>query len=82
MVRKVDGNLNDIKEKINALIGENVKMQISRGRKRTQKICGVVEKTYPQVFVVNIISGAEGLTKFSCAYTDVLCGNVDIEKIS
>ena len=82
MVRKIDGNLECIKEKINNLIGENVKMQITRGRKKTQKISGVVESVYPQVFVVNIVSGAEGVSKFSCAYTDVLCGNVNIDRIS
>jgi len=81
MVRRIEGNIENVKEKINNLIGESVNMQITRGRKKAQKISGVVESVYPQVFVVNIISGAEGVSKFSCAYTDVLCGNVSVDKV-
>lgn len=82
MVRKSDGSIELIKEKINNLIGESVKMQIARGRKKAQNISGVIESTYPQVFVVNIISGAEGISKFSCSYSDVLCGNVSVDKVN
>ena len=80
MVKQGDLNIDLIKQKINSLVGSKVDMEIMKGRKKAKKISGVVECTYPQVFVVNITEGLTGLSKFSCAYSDVLCGNVTLEE--
>lgn len=80
MVKQGDLNIELIKQKINELVGSKVDMEICKGRKKAKKVSGIVEKTYPQVFVVNITEGLAGLSKFSCAYSDVLCGNVTLEE--
>lgn len=71
-------NLNDIKERINAIRGEKIGISINRGRRKIETYKGVIEHTYPSVFTVRVLSS--GNTKaVTCSYSDVLCGDVKIE---
>ena len=69
--------LNEIKEKINALKGQNIKMLVNKGRKRTEKITGEVQNLYPSVFTVKI-EDLKGGSLATYSYTEVLCGHVKI----
>jgi len=69
--------LNEIKEKINALKGQNIKMLVNKGRKRTEKITGEVQNLYPSVFTVKI-EDLKGNSLATYSYTEVLCGHVKI----
>lgn len=69
--------LNEIKEQIDKLKGKNISMLVNRGRKKLEKLEGVIENLYPSVFTVNLVDG-NGLVTYS--YTEVLCGHVKFLK--
>ena len=71
-MRKIIYGLDDIKEKISQMKGQNVQMKINRGRKRIENVCATIKDVYPSVFTIK--TDDEKLQTFS--YFDVLCGNV------
>ena len=73
-MRKAGMGLNEVKEKILALKGSHVEMNITRGRKKFDSFSGVVKDVYPSVFTV--VSKDEKQTIQTFSYYDVLCGNV------
>ncbi len=72
-MRKISIDLNDVKERIKNLKGQNVELSINRGRKKIELISGTVKDIYPSVFTV-VIKDQTLLQTFS--YFDVLCGKV------
>ena len=74
-MRKVNYNVSNIIEEIERLKGENISMEINKGRKRVEKYQGIIENVYPSIFTVNI---GEGKSPLSYSYTEVLCGDVVI----
>ena len=75
-MRKITLGLDEVKQKISALKGANVEMNINRGRKKIDTINGVIKDVYPSVFTVVPTEQDGNLQTFS--YFDVLCGNVVI----
>ena len=75
-MRKVGLNIEQIKNRILALKGEEVEMNVNRGRKKIATINAVIQDVYPSVFTVIIKDQNSQLQTFS--YYDVLCGNVVI----
>lgn len=75
-MRKINLGLDEVKQKISALKGSNVEMNINRGRKKIDTINGVIKDVYPSVFTVKLDGGPQCIQTFS--YFDVLCGNVII----
>ena len=75
-MRKVGMNIDDIKRKILSLKGEEVEMNVNRGRKKFDTINGIIQDIYPSVFTVIVKEQNSQLQTFS--YYDVLCGNVVI----
>ena len=71
-MRKIIHGLDDIKLKIMGLEGQNVQMQINRGRKKIESVSAIIKDVYPSVFTIK--TSDEKLQTFS--YFDVLCGNV------
>ena len=72
-MRKINIDLNQVKEKIKNLKGQSVEMSIDRGRKKIEFVSGTVKDVYPSVFTV-VIKDQTLLQTFS--YFDVLCGKV------
>lgn len=80
-MRKVQKSIQDIINSIQNLKGEQISMQVSRGRKRIEKLVGTIENIYPSLFVVNV--GEQHIpSKVSCTFSEIMCGNVKIKKIS
>lgn len=77
-MRKVNSNVTNVIEEIEKLKGENIYMEINKGRKKIEKYQGIIENTYPSIFTVNVGDGKNAL---SYSYTEVLCGDVVIQKI-
>ncbi len=71
--------LNEIKQQIEEIKGKNVKMLVNRGRKKTEKLEGVIQNLYPSVFTVEI-KDLKGHNIVSYSYTEVLCGFVKLLK--
>ena len=69
-----------IRDKIDELVGEHIHMQVCRGRKQIKKYTGVVESAFKSVFVVRLTSGDDVVSSLSYSYSDVLCGEVIVER--
>ena len=67
-----------IRNKIEELVGKNIYMEVCRGRKQIKKYSGVVENTFPSVFIVRLDEGDAVVSSLSYSYSDVLCGEVVI----
>ena len=80
-MRKTGLTIDMIKDKIAELVGKNIYMEVCRGRKQIKKYKGIVEHTYPSVFVVRLTEGDSVAPQLSYSYSDVLCGEVIIEAI-
>lgn len=76
---KTNLTLNEIKQQIEAIKGKNVKMLVNRGRKKTEKLEGIIQNLYPSVFTVEI-KDLKGSNIVSYSYTEVLCGFVKLIK--
>lgn len=76
---KTNLTLNEIKLQIEKIKGQSVKMLVNRGRKKTEKLEGVVQNLYPSVFTVEI-KDLKGSNIVSYSYTEVLCGFVKLLK--
>ncbi|MBP3619968.1 MAG: Veg family protein [Clostridia bacterium] len=71
-MRKIIYGLDEIKLKISSLKGQNIQMDINRGRKKIETIEAIIKDIYPSVFTIK--TADEKLQTFS--YFDVMCGNV------
>ena len=80
-MRKIESDIKTIIEKIKNLKGENVEMEVSKGRNRVEKYSGVIESVYPSIFTVKLFNPKDK-AQLSCSYSEVLCGDVVIEKRS
>lgn len=78
-MRKVKTTIEDIINEVTNMKGKNIKMHVNKGRKRIEKYTGIIESIYPSVFTVSL-NNCSTLSKFSCSYSDVLCGDVKIFK--
>ncbi|MBQ8451182.1 MAG: Veg family protein [Clostridia bacterium] len=77
-MRKVNSNVNTVIEEIEKLKGACISMQINKGRRKQEKYQGIIENVYPSIFTVNI---GEGKNPLSYSYTEVLCGDVEINEL-
>ncbi len=76
-MREPTTDLNEVKNRILALKGQGVEMQVNHGRKKISHYSGVIEDAYHNVFVVRL-DNATKTEKMSCSYSDILCGDVQI----
>lgn len=72
--------LNDIKQAVLSLKGEQVKLYVNRGRRKILKLEGVIDNVYNSVFTVkdSILTSAT----HTYSYSDILCGEVKITKLA
>lgn len=69
--------IDQIKEKIIEMKGQEVKMYVNRGRRKVMKFDAIVEDVYTSVFTVKNLKQAMNLTH-TYSYNDILCGEVKI----
>lgn len=77
-MRKVNHSVSTVIEEIEKLKGSSISMEINKGRKKIEKYQGIIENVYPSIFTVNI---GDGKNPLSYSYTEVLCGDVVINKL-
>jgi uncharacterized protein Veg len=68
-------NINDIKEKVTALKGQNIALKINKGRNKIVSLTAIIDQVYPSMFVIAPTSKVT-LDRKSYSYSDVLCGDV------
>lgn len=69
-----------IKDNIDSYVGERVVLRANKGRKKISVKEGIIEKTYPSIFVVRIdgdVSEDLGRT-VSYSYSDILTKSIEL----
>lgn len=69
-----------IKRNVDSHVGEKVVLKANKGRKRISIKEGIIEKTYPSIFVVRIdddVAEAAGRA-VSYSYCDILTNSVEV----
>ena len=70
--------IKDIKEALDERIGERLTLKANGGRRKTIQRIGVLEETYPSVFIVKLDQETNAYERVSYSYTDVLTETVQI----
>ncbi|HEX9062253.1 MAG TPA: Veg family protein [Clostridia bacterium] len=72
------GELFQIKKDIETCIGKKVQFRANRGRRKCVIREGIVENTYPSIFVVKFENEYDTTRRVSYSYTDVLTKAVEL----
>lgn len=75
-VRTID----QIKSYLDDFVGEPVYLRANIGRKRSFEAKGILEETYPKVFVVKL-DETNGPRRQSYTYADILTNDVELKPI-
>jgi len=70
--------IKDIKEVLDGRIGERLTLKANGGRRKTIQRIGVLEETYPSVFIVKLDQETNAYERVSYSYADVLTETVQI----
>lgn len=76
MAEKSD--LFQIKKNIETCIGEKVQLKANKGRKKAFIKEGVLENSYPSIFIVKFENEYETIRRVSYSYTDILTKAVEL----
>ncbi len=68
--------LADIKNDLDAFVGKRIRLKDNKGRKRVVEREGVLERTYPNVFVVKLDQNLNTVQRVSYSYADILTETV------
>lgn len=80
-MRKYDMSLSEIADRIKQMKGNEVKMNVNRGRRKIENYIGIIESVYPSIFTVKIDEN-DSNRYLSFSYSEVLCGHVKLTNIS
>jgi len=73
----VKNTLVQIRKELEAHIGEKIKLRANRGRRKTFEKVGVLENTYPSIFVIRV-DEENYYQRLSFSYADVLTSTVEL----
>lgn len=77
-MRKVNLTINQIIDQIKAIQGQNVDLEVAKGRKKVIKLEGIIESVYPSIFTIKTQEN-DSTNSYSYSYADVLCGEVSLK---
>lgn len=67
-----------IREDLEARVGQKVRLRANRGRKKILERTGILEKTYPNIFVIRLEESKSPERRISFSYADVLTNTVEL----
>lgn len=70
--------LADIKNTLDDYVGQKIRLKANRGRKKVYERTGVLEQTYPNIFVIKLDEHHSVARRVSFSYTDVLTETVEL----
>jgi len=70
--------LGEIKRDLDGFVGKEVRLKADRGRKKIIEKEGVLEQTYPRVFVVKV-DEERSSRRLSFSYADILTETVEVK---
>jgi len=71
-------SLFQIKRDIETCVGQKIQLKANKGRKKAFIKEGILENTYPSIFVVKFENDYEATRRVSYSYTDILTKAVEI----
>ena len=75
-MKKMPNTVDNIKQKIMQLKGQEVNLYINRGRRKVSSMRARIEDVYASVFTVKTCNEISNI--FTYSYNDILCGEVKI----
>ena len=70
--------LKEIKRDMDNYVGKKIRLKANKGRKKTYVKEGVLEQTYPNIFVIRVNDDMPSRRRISFSYADVLTETVEI----
>jgi len=67
-----------IRKGLESHVGEKIRVKANKGRRKIVEKEGILEKTYPSIFIVQINEERSGSRRVSYSYTDVLTETVEL----
>lgn len=74
--------LYDIKSKLENYVGQRIKLKANGGRRKTVERVGILEETYPSVFIVKLDEQQHAFKRVSYSYADILTETVELTIMS
>lgn len=71
----------DIKKGIGKYVGKKIIVKANKGRKKIVTKTGMLEATYPSIFIVKYGDEGEVISRVSYSYSDILTSNVQIKLV-
>lgn len=75
MAKKV---LADIKQDLDEYVGKRIRLKANRGRRKVIERVGILEQTYPNIFVIKLDEKKSLDRRVSFSYSDVLTETVEL----
>lgn len=70
--------LSEIKRSLEAHVGRKIMLRANGGRRKTIERTGVLEETYPSVFIVKLDQTQHAFKRVSYSYADILTESVEV----
>jgi uncharacterized protein Veg len=70
--------LSEIKLKLDGYIGQKIHLKANSGRRKTIERTGILEETYPSVFIVKLDEDQHSFKRVSYSYADILTESVEL----
>lgn len=71
-------SITDIRHALETQVGQRLTLRANGGRRKTIERSGVLEETYPAVFIVKLDPESNSFERVSYSYTDVLTESVEL----
>ena len=68
----------EIKRSLDAHVGQKIMLKANGGRRKTIERTGVLEETYPSVFIVKLDQEQHTFKRVSYSYADILTESVEV----
>mgnify|MGYP001176823527 CR=1 FL=1 len=74
--------LSAIKQSLDMHVGQKIVLRANGGRRKTIERTGVLEETYPSVFIVKLDQDQHSFKRVSYSYADILTESVEVTVFS
>ncbi|WP_281883866.1 biofilm formation stimulator Veg [Paenibacillus sp. YYML68] len=71
-------SLLEIKRCLEPHVGQKIMLKANGGRRKTVERSGVLEETYPSVFIVKLDQEQQSFKRVSYSYADILTESVEV----
>lgn len=68
----------DIKRDLDQYVGQKIMLKANGGRRKTIERAGILEETYPSVFIVKLDEEQHSFKRVSYSYADILTETVEL----